>query len=213
MQITKGATSQFRSLFISDNSVATGAGLSGLVFNSAGLTCSYKRQTAGASVAVTLATAILGAWTSGGFKEIDATSMPGWYEFGFPNAALIAGADEVVFHLQGAANMVPVALRVELILPDLQTAIGLKRNTAFTALPFVMLDSTNHLPVAGKTVTVSRKIDAGAFGAGGLSAVTDAGSGLYTVNGVAGDLNGTFVTLKATATGCDDTLLTIVTIP
>ena len=80
-------------------------------------------------------------------------------------------------------------------------------------LPFVMLDSNTHLPVAGKTVTVERLIDSGAWATTGLSNIQDKGNGLYTVDGTAAVSNGTFVSFRATATGCDPSLFTIVTIP
>lgn len=89
----------------------------------------------------------------------------------------------------------------------------LKKNTALAKFAFVMTDSTNHNPATGKTVTVTRSIDGGAFGAGALSAVTEVSNGLYTVDFAAGDLNGNVVTLRATATGCDDLLLTLLLEP
>lgn len=94
----KGDTSQFVPVQI-DNSTS-GAGLSGLVFNSAGLTCYYYRQGATASTAVTLATAgTKGTWTNGAFQELDATNMPGLYQIGLPDAALATGADWVTVYV------------------------------------------------------------------------------------------------------------------
>lgn len=213
MEIPQGTTSRITELFLPDASVVTGAGKRGLVYNTSGLTCYYKRNTGGASVAVTLADATLGTWTSGGFKEVDGTFMVGLYEFGIPNAALVSGAEEVIVYFQGATDMVPTPLRIALIVPNIQQAIGLRRNAAFTALPFYMYDNVFHLPVAGKTVTVQRRIDGGAYATGGLTNIVDAGDGSYEVDGIASDMNGTFVRLKATATGCDTTFLTIVTVP
>ena len=43
--------------------------------------------------------------------------------------------------------------------------------------------------------------------------MVDAGAGLYTVDGVAGDTNGLFVTFKASASGCADTFWTVLTVP
>jgi hypothetical protein len=75
-----------------------------------------------------------------------------------------------------------------------------------------MTDSTNHNPATGKTVAVTRSIDGGAFGAGTLSAVSEIANGIYAVNFGAGDLNGAVITLRATATGCDDLFVTFVTV-
>lgn len=88
---------------------------------------------------------------------------------------------------------------------------NIKKNTALAAFPFMMTDSTNHAPATGKTVTVTRSIDGGAFGAGTLSAVTEVGVGIYTVDFGAGDLNGNSIILRATATACDDTFERITT--
>lgn len=88
---------------------------------------------------------------------------------------------------------------------------GVAKNTALNNFEFVITDSTNHAPVTGVTVTVERSIDNGAFAAGTLSAVTEIASGVYSVNFAAADLNGGVITLLATATGCDATIITIVT--
>lgn len=88
-----------------------------------------------------------------------------------------------------------------------------KINTAFTGFEFMMTDSTNHNPATGKTVTVTRSIDGGAFGAGTLSSVTEIGVGMYSVDFGAGDLNGKNIVLRATATACDDTFERVITSP
>lgn len=88
---------------------------------------------------------------------------------------------------------------------------NLEKNVAFSAFMFMMTDSTNHNPVTGKTVTVTRSIDGGAFGAGTLSAVTEVANGWYKVDFAAADLNGKVIVLRATATGSDDTFVTIFT--
>src|SRR4051812_20870296 len=109
-----GVTSQILQVFIKDSSVTTGAGLTGLVFNSAGLTAYYHRDTDTTATAITLVTMTVGTFTSSGFKEIDATNMPGWYQFCPPNAALASGAKSCAFHLKGATNMAPLPIEVDL---------------------------------------------------------------------------------------------------
>lgn len=86
---------------------------------------------------------------------------------------------------------------------------AIKKNTAFANFGFVMTDSTNHNPATGKTVTITRRIDNGSFGSGTLSAVTEVSNGLYRVDLGAGDLNGACITLRMTATGCDDLMIDI----
>lgn len=86
---------------------------------------------------------------------------------------------------------------------------NLKKNQALANFHFLMTDSTTHNPATGKTVTVTRAIDGGAFGAGTLSAVTEMSNGLYRVDFAAADLNGNVVTLRATASGCDDLFISL----
>ena len=94
--LKKGTTSQTALIFVQNSSVTTGAGLTGLAWNSSSLTWYYYREAAGTGATqVTLATMTIGTWATGGFIELDATDMPGWYEIGIPNAVLAAGADFV----------------------------------------------------------------------------------------------------------------------
>lgn len=88
---------------------------------------------------------------------------------------------------------------------------NIRKNTALAAFAFMLTDSTNHAPATGKTVTVTRSIDGGAFGAGTLSSVTEVGVGIYVVDFAAADLNGNNIILRATASACDDTFERIVT--
>ena len=80
----------------------------------------------------------------------------------------------------------------------------LKKNTALSAFEFLMTDSTNHNPATGQTVSATRSIDGGTFGAGTLGSVTEVGNGIYKIDLPAADLNGNVVTVRFTATGCDD---------
>lgn len=125
LSVLKGATSVLVRIFLQDSSSATGAGLAGLVFNSAGLTCYRMRDDDGnaGATAISLATATLGTWATGGFKEKDATNAPGWYEFGIPNAALATGSRSVSIHFKGATNLAPLPLEIELTGWDNQDAV------------------------------------------------------------------------------------------
>jgi hypothetical protein len=118
-----GATSEIWQVFVRDSSSTTGAGLTGLVFNSASLTAYYHRDTDTTATAITLVTMTVGTFTSSGFKEIDATNMPGWYQFCPPNAAIAAGAKSCAFLLKGATNMAPLPIEVQLtaVNPDSAT--------------------------------------------------------------------------------------------
>lgn len=143
--ITKGDTSRIEYIFIQNSSLTTGAGLTGLAFNSAGLTAYYVRAGA-AATSVTLATqTAAGAFSSGGFVEVDATNMPGVYRFDPPNAAFASGVDKVIFILKGATNMAPVTIEYQLTDVDLEVA----------AMGAVMPT------VAGRTLDVSAAGEAG----------------------------------------------------
>jgi hypothetical protein len=116
-----GDTSNILQVFIQDSSSTTGAGLTGLVFNSASLTAYYHKDVDTTATAISLVTMTVGTFTSLGFKEIDATNMPGWYQFCPPDAALSSGKT-VGFHLKGATNMAPLAIEVQLVSVDVQNA-------------------------------------------------------------------------------------------
>ena len=198
-----GTTSLIVELFIQDSTSTTGAGKTGLVFNSSGLTCTYKRNADAASVSVTLVTiATLGTFASGGFKEVDATNMPGVYEFGVPNLALGAGADSVAFILNGAAGMAELPLEIELTAVNNQDAtrfglaalpagpMAIKKDQLLNALMFAMVNSSG-APVSGLSITATRSIDGAAFAACANAAAEIGTTGVYSINLAAADLNGT----------------------
>jgi len=111
--IKKATTSKIIQVFIQDSSLTTGAGLTGLVYNSASLTAYYIKVGDASATVISLADATVGTWTSSGFKEVDATNMPGVYEMGIPDACLTTVA-QVVIMLKGATNMAPVVLEIQL---------------------------------------------------------------------------------------------------
>lgn len=94
-----------------------------------------------------------------------------------------------------------------------QVVQGLAKNAAFTNFMVLMTDSTNHNPVTGKTLTITRSIDGGAFGAGTLGSVTEVSNGYYKFDFAAADLNGSLIVLRATAAGSDDKFVPIFTAP
>ena len=115
LSIKRGTTSKTAIVFVPDSSSTVGAGLTGLAFGSSGLSWYYYREGQGTGgTQVTLATMTIGTWATGGFVEIDATDLPGFYEIGIPDAALATGADFVVMQLKGATNMAPVNLEIQL---------------------------------------------------------------------------------------------------
>jgi hypothetical protein len=148
LSLLAGSTSQTINVFIGDVTSLTGKGLTGLVFNTASLQAYYALPKA-ASVSITLATlsAVTSAYSSGGFKEIDATNMPGWYRFDIPNAAIASGRF-VTLQFQGATNMAPTMIELELTAVDNQDAV----RAGLTALPNATAGANTGLPVVGTQV-------------------------------------------------------------
>ena len=120
LDILQGKTSKRIVVFIQSSISTNGAGLTGLVNNSGGLTWYYWREDTGnaAGTIVNIVSATRGTFTSSGFIEIDATNLPGFYELGVPNAVLATGATWAVMMLQGAANMVPCPVEIQLTAYD-----------------------------------------------------------------------------------------------
>lgn len=123
LAIKKASTDVTVYLFIQASNVTTGAGLTGLTFETANLVASYVRPGA-ARAALTLATlaAADSAHSDGGFKEVDATNMPGIYRLDLPDAVCATGVNSVVVMLKGATNMAPVVLEIQLTNFDLNDA-------------------------------------------------------------------------------------------
>jgi hypothetical protein len=124
LKLKEGTTSKLARVFVQDSSSTTGAGLTGLAFNSASLTAYWIAEGDATATAITLATMTAGTWASGGFDEVDATNLPGVYEIGLPNVCVDATSEgSVVVMLKGATNMAPVLLEIELDAIDYRAAI------------------------------------------------------------------------------------------
>lgn len=198
----KGTTSKILHLFILDSSKSDGSGLTGLLHNSAGLTAYYIREGAASATAITLVNAVVGTYTSSGFKEVDAANMPGVYELHPPNACLASGADSVVVFLEGAANMAPLPLEIQLddhTAKDIYDRIGapdgvdIATDIAAVAVQVwdeILTGATHNIPTsAGKRVREigAYAIHAGTAQAGNshsitLAATANANDGIYNRN-------------------------------
>lgn len=103
---------------------STGAGLTGLVYNSASLVCHYWRDSAASATAITLVDGTVGTFTSGAFKEVSSSNMPGLYTLCLPNAALSSGARTVAVECKGATNMKEAEATISLgAIADVVTAV------------------------------------------------------------------------------------------
>jgi len=89
-------------------------GATGLTFATSGLAAYYVRNQS-APVAITLVTQTpTGAWSSGGFAEIDSSLVPGVYRLDVPDAAFAAGASDVTIVVRGASGTNGAVLTVTL---------------------------------------------------------------------------------------------------
>ncbi len=207
----KNISGQKIAVFAFDGS--TGAGKTG---DAANITVYVNKDWAGSN-----------ALTDTSASEIDATKAPGWYLFDVSQTETNADA----LHFTGKSTTSSINVVGQLIYavpPNFSTFLidssglvtlattqrpGIRKNTALAKFPILMTDSTNHAPATGKTLAVTRSIDGGAFGAGSIGAVTELSSGVYYFDLAAADLNGDIIIVRATATACDDAVITIRTAP
>jgi len=96
--------------YISITQSNSGAPLTGLSYNSSGLTAYYVRP-GGTPTSISLASqTVSGAFTSGGFVAVDNTNMPGLYRIDIPNAVFASGVTKATVYLRGAGNMNPIRI-------------------------------------------------------------------------------------------------------
>lgn len=173
-----GATSQILQVFIQDSSSTTGAGLTGLVFNTSSLTAYFHRDTDTTATAISLVTMTVGTFTSSGFKEIDATNLPGFYQLCPPNTALASGAASVVIMLKGAANMAPLPIEIDL---DAQVDVTFWNGTvvatpATAGIPDVNVKNINNVAAATPGASGGLHINGSNAGTTTYAALTITGS-------------------------------------
>ena len=114
INIEAGSTDQSIDVFLQDSSSSTGAGLTGLLYNSSGLTCYYREGATGTSTQLTLATQTVGgAHSDGGFVEVDSTNMPGVYRLDLSDT-MVSDEGYNTIYLQGATNLLATAIRINL---------------------------------------------------------------------------------------------------
>lgn len=118
----KGITSQIFHIFIQDSSLTTGAGKTGLAYNTASLVARYINAGGTLSASITLEDiTTLGTYqvpTSNAhmrFKEVsNADPSKGLYEIHVHNDWMNLSGGSLVIMLAGAANMAPVMLEIDL---------------------------------------------------------------------------------------------------
>ena len=105
--IAPGSTSQSIELYL---------GVTGLTASTSGLSAYFNRtRTAAVQITPLVAlTDMTDGWVSGGFKEVNASTMPGVYRLDIPNAALAAGADDVTVVVRGASGTNGAVMTIKL---------------------------------------------------------------------------------------------------
>lgn len=150
LQLLAGTTSKSVGVFIQDSTSTTGAGLTGLAYNTASLIAYWYQAGVSAPAAITLATlaTATAAYSSGGFFELDATHTPGHYRLDIPNAVL-TGATSAVVVLRGATNMAQLQLEIELTAWNNQDAV----HGGLSALPNAAANANGGLPILSSSGT------------------------------------------------------------
>lgn len=169
--IVPGSTSQSIEVYL---------GVTGLTATTAGLTSAYNR-TRSNRVPITLVnlTYMTDAWVSGGFKEVDAATMPGIYRLDLPDAAVAVGADDVTVVVRGAAGTNGAVMTIKLlsVASDILSAdLGsgtnagtLNERTVRSALRAMR----NKVSVGSGTMTVYKEDDSATAWTGSLSNTAD----------------------------------------
>lgn len=201
--IKAASTSQTIDIFVLDSSSTVGAGLTGLVFNTAGLTCYYRKGALGTPTAVTLATLALvtTAWSSGGFIAVDGTNMPGVYRLDIPNVVLDT-AGMVTIYLRGATNMAPVVLEIEVVSVDIYDTVRF----GLTSIPNVAQGTTGAISTgnASGQVTVATNNDKTGYSLSGTQTFNVTGNITGNLTGSVGSIASGGITSASFSAGAID---------
>lgn len=182
--IIAGSTSTLVRVFVANSSVTTGAGLTGLAFNTASLTAYYIRSGSATTSAISLVTATVGTWVSGGFVEVDSTHMPGIYEIGLPNAVVASGVGMATVYLMGATNMQDTVLFIDIPTGDAYAALVTTTYAEPAAVPAAtdtLLNKLNWVSLLHRNLITNSTTNQQAFADNnstvvGTAAVSDTGS-------------------------------------
>lgn len=113
--ILKDASSQSIDVFL--QSIASGTGVTGVAHNASGLAVWFRRgsRTQPAKVGLNTLASADSAYTSGGWVEVNSSSMPGQYRLDLPDASVATGVDRVYFYVQMTNGTLPYPFEVELV--------------------------------------------------------------------------------------------------
>jgi hypothetical protein len=156
LAIKKASTDVTLYVFIQASNVTTGAGLTGLTFETASLVASYVRPLAARAALALVTQTVTGAHADGGFVEVDSTNMPGVYRLDLSDAVCATGVNSVVVMLKGAANMAPVLIEIQLTDFDLNTAFTSALVWAYSSRTLTQSAASVTAAVSGSSITAHR---------------------------------------------------------
>jgi hypothetical protein len=195
--IAPGSTSQSIELYL---------GVTGLTASTSGLSAYYNRSR---DVAVQITplvalTDMTDGWVSGGFKEVNASTMPGVYRLDIPNAAVAAGADDVTVVVRGASGTNGAVMTIKLSsggLTAAQTAAAVLDATASLHNNIGSIGASIQ-DKAGYSLSTPQSFST----TGSVGSVTGnvAGNVTGTVGGVAGNVTGNIAGSVATVASPDN---------
>lgn len=124
-QVKLNSVNQTIDIFVGDTSSTTGAGLTGLAFDSTGLKCFYRRGQDGTSTELVLASGLTptGVYVRGGFCEIDNSGMKGLYRLGIPDESVSGNISSSIIYMYGATNMLPTISELEFTGQDITNSL------------------------------------------------------------------------------------------
>jgi hypothetical protein len=143
-------------------------------------------------------------WVSGGFKEVNASTMPGVYRLDIPNAAVAAGADDVTVVVRGASGTNGAVMTIKLSsggLTAAQTAAAVLDATASLHNNIGSIGASIQ-DKAGYSLSTPQSFST----TGSVGSVTGnvAGNVTGTVGGVAGNVTGNIAGSVATVASPDN---------
>jgi hypothetical protein len=150
-------------------------------------------------------------------------SASGYYRTSFPSA-IVAGVYSIYAKLRSGGSPAESDLTVgnqygynwsgslELSLNGvyLQDPLKIQKAVAFSNFSFMMYKSGTNTPATGLSVTATRSLDGAAF-VTCTNSVSELGNGYYLISLSTSDVNANVVNLRFSATGADDTDITIYT--
>ncbi len=140
--------------------------------------------------------------------EFAGTTVPAPNTAGIPDVNVQEILD-VAVTLTGNDLDVHVAAVLSAAADTIARKVMPQSNTAYNDIQALMVDDTDHVtPETGLSLTVTRAINSGSFGAA-TGTVTEMSLGFYQFDASAADMNGAVITFRFVGTGADDTFLTL----